>query len=313
MGKLDRLNEVVSRLGQEATPSRLQGVNVLSAFDGIGAARAALNQAGVPVGRYYASEIDPYAAAITRRNHPDVVELGDIRGVSKQSVPDDIDLMCGGFPCQDLSRANVEGIGVAGDRSGLVREFVRVRDAVKPKHILVENVVPTGRRAEQDVREVSQMLGMDPILLDAADFGPMRRPRLWWTDLPVAPHAQSTSLFRDALSPEVDARYLLSGRAQDYMLRPAGKSGRTHFQRHGFDINDHKARTVPRVIHKGVPYNAVRLDDGSMRKLTPEELERMFGLAEGYTSGVSDVRRYMGLGNSWSVPTAAHILRGLLP
>lgn len=310
MGRLDHIAALSARLGRESSPPKL---NVLSTFDGIGAPRAALEQAGVPVGRYYSSEVDPYAAAIARRNYPDTVELGDIRGVSKQAIPEKINLMCGGFPCQDLSRANVGGAGVAGDRSGLVREFVRVMDDVQPNHILVENVVPTGRRAEQDVKAVSKMLGMDPVLVDAASFGPMRRPRLWWTDLPVRPYEPSQAVFRDALAPEVDPKYLLSEEATDYMLRGAGKSGRTHFARHGFDINDPKARTVPRVIHKGVPYNAVRLDDGSMRRMTPEELERMFGLPEGYTSGVSDTRRYMGLGNTWSVPTAAHILQGLVP
>lgn len=305
MGRLDSLGNSVRQL--------IQPVNVLSAFDGIGGAHVALDRAGIPVGKRYVSELDPYASQVLRSNYPDAIELGDIRNVTKETVPDRIDLMCGGFPCQDMSRANVGGKGIAGDRSGLVREFVRAMDEIQPKHILVENVVPTGRRAEQDVRDVSNMLGMDPVLLDAADFGPMRRPRLWWTDLPIGPHAQSQAQFRDALSPEVAAKYFLSPQATDYMNRPAGKSGRTHFERHGFDINDTKARTVPRVIHKGVPYNAVRMDDGSMRRLTPEELERMFGFPEGYTEGVSDSRRYMGLGNSWSVPTVQHILRGLLP
>lgn len=304
VGKLDQLGDAVRKL--------IQPVNVLSAFDGIGGAHAALDRAGVPVGRRYVSEIDPYAASVVRKNYPDAIEVGDIRNVSKATVPDEIDLMCGGFPCQDLSRGNVAGKGLEGDRSGLFWEFVRARDEIKPKHFLVENVVPRGQQGERDVRTISSALGVDPVFLDAEDFGPMKRPRLWWTDLPVGMHSQSTAVFRDALSPQVDARYLLSDAAREYMLRPAGKSGRTHFQRHGYDINDPKARTVPRVIHKGIPYNAVRLDDGSMRKLTPEELESMFGFPEGYTSGLSDSRRYMGLGNSWSVPTATHILRGLL-
>ncbi len=305
MGRLDSLGDSVRQL--------IRPVNVLSTFDGIGGAHAALDAAGVPVGKRYVSEIDPYASAIVRKNYPDAIELGDIRNVSKESVPDEIDLMCGGFPCQDLSRGNVGGKGLKGDRSGLFWDFLRARDEIKPKHFLVENVVPRGSQGDRDVRTISKALGVDPVLLDAADFGPMRRPRLWWTDMPVGMHAQSQASFRDALSPEVDARFYLSDQATDYMNRPAGASGRTHFQRHGYDINDPKARTVPRVIHKGIPYNAVRLDDGTMRRMTPEELERMFGFPEGYTEGVSDSRRYMGLGNSWSVPTAAHLLQGLLP
>lgn len=303
MGKLDQLGDSVRRL--------IKPQNVLSVFDGIGGAHAALDAAGIPVGRRYVSEIDPYAKRVMSDNYPDAIDVGDIRHFDGSSVRGEIDLMCGGFPCQDLSRANVGGSGIGGERSGLVREFARVMEQAQPKHFLVENVVPTGRRGDEDVKEVSRLLGTDPVMLDAADFGPMRRPRLWWTDLPIGPHAPSEQSFRQILKDSVDPKYHLSDRAVSYMNRPAGQSGRTHFERHGFDVNDHKARTVPRVIYKGVPYNAVRLDDDSMRKLTPEELEVMFGFPEGYSSGVSDARRYMGLGNTWSVPTAAHILRGL--
>lgn len=289
-----------------------QRFNLLSLFDGIGGAHVALDRAGVPVSRRYTAEIDPYASQVVRKNYPDAVELGDIRNVNRQTVGEPVDLLCAGFPCQDLSRANVKGQGIRGDRSGLAYEMARVVDELQPRRLLVENVVPTGRRAEDDIREISKMLGVDPVMRDAANYGPMKRQRLWWTDIPLTPPANSPAVFRDALQPAVPDRYLLSDRATEYMYRPAGKSGRTHFERHGFDINDPKARTIPSVIYKGVPYNAVRLDDGTLRRLTPEEIEGLFGFPRGYTGGLSDTQRYRTLGNSWSVDDAADILDGLL-
>lgn len=297
-----RIDSLIQTLGRN-------GINFFDAFGGIGGARASLDKAGIPVAKHWSSEIDPVAAAIAKKNYPDMVELGDIRQVDGVDGP--VDLFCGGFPCQDLSRGNVSGRGLQGNRSGLGYEIPRLLDRLQPRNVLVENVVP---KRQEDIAAISKMLGgLEPRLVDAADFGPMRRPRLWFTDIDIPMYAPSQARFRDALSPKVPDQYTLSQRAVDYMNRPAGASGRTHFQRHGFDVNDPKARTIPRVMYKGVPYNAVRLDDGSMRKLTPEEVERLFGFPEGYTAGVSDSRRYMGLGNSWSTDAAAHILSGLLP
>ena len=50
---------------------------ILSLFDGISAGRVALNRAGIPVAKYYASEIDKYAISITQKNFPDTIQLGD--------------------------------------------------------------------------------------------------------------------------------------------------------------------------------------------------------------------------------------------
>ena len=285
---------------------RARGLNIFEAFGGIGGGRAAADAAGIPVARHWHADINKAAQDIVRRAYPDVELLGDIRNIG--GVDDKVDLYCAGFPCQDLSRANTSGKGLAGDRSGLLYEALRLRDRLKPSHFLFENVVP---KRQKDLDEITRAIGVDPVMLDAADFGAMRRPRLFWTDLPIRDYTPSTQRFADVLFPQVDPRYALSDRAVAYMMRPAGASGRTHFQRHGMDALAPKARTIPSVIHKGVPYNAVRMPDGSMRKLTPEELERMFGFPAGHTQGVSDTQRYMALGNSWSVPTVGHILRSL--
>lgn len=300
-----------------ASPSAIRGgmqaaqkpINVLSAFDGIAGARAALDQAGVPVGSYTAYEVDPAARKIAANNYPDIQHRGDIREFVR---PDGTtDLLCAGFPCQDLSRGNVSGKGLEGERSGLFYELPRVLDEAQPRHFLVENVIPRGSRGDRNVEIISKELGVDPVFLDAKDFGPMARPRAFWTNIPVGEYTPSQALFRDALLGEVPSKYMISPKSVAYLNR-AAPDGRTHFEKHGFDINDPKARTIPAVVRKGVPYNALRLDDGSYRRMTPGEIEGMFGFPPGYTEGVSDYQRYNALGNSWSVPTVSHILKGLV-
>jgi site-specific DNA-cytosine methylase len=84
-------------------------LNVLSLFDGISCGRVALERAGVTVDNYFASEIDQYAIQISKKNYPDIVQLGDINNWKSWELPK-IDLIMGGSPCTNLSNA--------GDRTG---------------------------------------------------------------------------------------------------------------------------------------------------------------------------------------------------
>ena len=53
-------------------------LNVLSLFDGISAGKLALERAGIKVDKYYASEIEPNAIAVSKRNYSDIIQLGDV-------------------------------------------------------------------------------------------------------------------------------------------------------------------------------------------------------------------------------------------
>lgn len=292
--------------------NRLKPQRVLSLFDGLGAARVALDRLGIPVDKYLSSEIDPYAKGVLQKNYPDSADLGDVRGIRAEDVGD-VDLMCGGSPCQDLSRGNRGGKGLEGDRSSLFWEYKRLKDEVQPKNFVFENVIPRGSMQSDDVKIIRDALEAEPIIMDARDYSAIARPRMFFTNMKIdQSKPDKLPRFRDLLDAEVPEEYYLSQKATDYMNRPAGKSGRTHFQRHGDDIRNPKARTIPRVAYKGVPYNTVKLEDGRMRKMTPKEVERLFGLPEDYTAGPSKSRRYMMLGNSMSVPVLKQIFKSLL-
>ena len=72
---------------------------VLSLFDGMSCGQIALRDMGIPVTRYYASEIDKWAIQQTQLNFPDTVQLGDVRNVEARTLGH-IDLLIGGSPAR---------------------------------------------------------------------------------------------------------------------------------------------------------------------------------------------------------------------
>jgi len=87
------------------------------------------------------SEVDAYACRVLAKHWPDVPNLGDITKITEADVErlGPIDLVCGGFPCQDLSVAGKQG-GIKASRSGLFWELMRVVRLVRPRFVLLENV-----------------------------------------------------------------------------------------------------------------------------------------------------------------------------
>jgi DNA (cytosine-5)-methyltransferase 3A len=155
-------------------------LTVLSLFDGISCGRVALQRANIPVGKYYASEIDKYAIQVTQKNWPDTVQLGDVKEVWARNLPK-IDLLIGGSPCQDLSIAKNNRKGLQGARSGLFWHYVRLLRTCKPKYFLLENVASMPKEAKEII---TRELGADPILINSALVSAQQRKRLYWTNIP---------------------------------------------------------------------------------------------------------------------------------
>ncbi len=157
----------------------MKKIRVLSLFDGISCARVALDRLGYEV-EYYASEVDKYAIAVSQRNWPDAVQLGDVRGITADMFPDGIDLLIGGSPCQDLSIAKAGRKGLDGERSGLFWEYVRIWRELKPRYFVLENVNSMPKDAK---RIISETFGVEPIMINAALVSAQNRKRLFWTNI----------------------------------------------------------------------------------------------------------------------------------
>ncbi len=105
------------------------------------------------------SEIDPYACAVLKKHWPHVPNHGDIRAITADRV-ERPDVLCGGFPCQDISNAGKRA-GIDGERSGLWSEFARVIGEIRPRYVIVENVAALlGRGLERVLGDLAT-LGFD--------------------------------------------------------------------------------------------------------------------------------------------------------
>ena len=186
-------------------------MNVLSLFDGISIAQQSLKELNIPVEKYYASEIDKYAISITQKNFPNTIQLGDIKNIKGEDFTN-IDLIIGGSPCQDLSIAGKRE-GLCGARSGLFWEYVRIRDEVKPKYFILENVNSMPKEAKATITEA---LGVEPIMINAALVSAQNRKRLFWVGKLVGDKYEQVDielpedrgiLLKDILEDEVDEKY----------------------------------------------------------------------------------------------------------
>lgn len=107
-------------------------------FSGIGGFALGLRQAGIEFEEHWFSEIDKNAINIYKKHFPNAKELGDVRAIRDFSGIK-ADIITFGFPCQDLSVAGKRR-GLAGDRSGLFFEAMRIIRELKPQYFIFENV-----------------------------------------------------------------------------------------------------------------------------------------------------------------------------
>jgi DNA (cytosine-5)-methyltransferase 1 len=107
-----------------------------SLFAGIGGLDLGLERAGMSCA--WQVEIDDYAQKVLAKHWPDVPRFRDVREVGAHNLAP-VDVICGGFPCQDISNAGKRA-GIDGERSGLWAEYARIIREVRPRYVLVENV-----------------------------------------------------------------------------------------------------------------------------------------------------------------------------
>lgn len=310
-------------------------MRVLSLFDGISCALVALKRAGISVDEYYASEIDKYAISVSAKNHPEILRLGDVREVGL--IPD-IDLMIWGSPCQDLSIAKKGRKGLDGERSGLFWEAVRILELNKPKWWVMENVASM---SSQDRDTISRTLGVQPVMINASLVSAQNRKRLFWANFPITQPLDKGIILRDILTTNSEAssrsnkmvkigyigeghQYGQGGQAHR-VYADVGKSptlgssgclvlgyiGNTNSQGNRVYSADGKSVCLSANGGGGGAKTGLYMLSQDVRKLVPVECERLQGLPDDYTAGISNTQRYKCLGNAFNVDVVAHIFSGI--
>lgn len=222
-------------------------MKVLSLFDGISCGRLALERAGIPVEKYYASEIDKYAIQIAQKNYPDTIQVGDVTKLNYLEFLD-VDLVIGGSPCQGFSFAGKQ-LNFDDPRSKLFFEFVRAVKTIKPKYFLLENVKM--KKEFQDI--ISEQLGVQPIEINSSLVSAQNRKRLYWTNIPnVTIPEDKGILLKDILHEfsDVPEKSLMNVRNLEHVHRSFGSKAQ--------DItNAEKSTTLTAAMGMGggnVPY-----------------------------------------------------------
>ncbi len=130
------------------------GIRVLSLFDGIATAYQSLKELGIEVDTYYASEIDKYAIQVAMKNHPNIIQLGDVRSINAEELGK-IDLLIAGSPCfvagtmiiTDKGYKNIEDIKVGDNvltHTNTFKKVLKIGSSLKETIILqAQGMLPT--------------------------------------------------------------------------------------------------------------------------------------------------------------------------
>jgi DNA (cytosine-5)-methyltransferase 1 len=156
-------------------------LNVLDIFSGIGGFSIGLEAVGMQTVAF--CEINPFCWTILKKHWPSVPIFSDITTVHKEDLKTlpTIDVIAGGFPCQDISVAG-KGGGINAKRSGLWKEFMRLINEIRPKYAIIENVANLRSTGLISILQDLWEIGYDAEwhCIPASAFGaPHRRDRIW--------------------------------------------------------------------------------------------------------------------------------------
>ncbi len=166
-----------------------------SLFAGVGGFDRGLEQAGMRC--LWQVEIDAKCRQVLARHWPDVQRWEDVRDVGRHNL-ESVDVVCGGFPCVDISIAG-NGAGIAGKDSGLWAEFARIIRELRPRFVLVENVAALLFRGMGRVLGDLAAIGYDAEwqVLPAGAFGaPHVRERVYIVAYPRGKHGSPRLAFQ---------------------------------------------------------------------------------------------------------------------
>ena len=292
-----------------------------SLFTGIGGFDLGFERAGMKC--KWQCEIDKDCHTVLKKHWREIPLYDDVRKITADTEP--VDLICGGFPCQDISIAGRRK-GLAGERSGLWWEFARIIEALQPRWVVAENV--PGLLSSNNGKDLLAILnylaelgyGVAWRILDSQYFGvPQRRKRIFI--VASAGNGRAGQVLFDRAG---SLRDTTKGR------REGKEDTRTVANclttREGMRQDETIETLIPvvwdfhaqdgecRVQEDTLPTLTARYGTGGnnipyvgVRRLTPVECSRLQGFPDDWNEELSDHKRYKQFGNAVTVPVAEWI------
>lgn len=313
-----------------------EGLVVLSLFDGMSCGQLALEKVGIKVDKYYASEIKTYGIEVTQDNFPNTIQIGDVTKVSyKDGVLSTengsfdvgkIDLIIGGSPCQNFSRAMTKEnrLGLKGEKSKLFFEYLRILEEVKPEKFLLENV----KMDKNSNKELDEYMGVTSWNFNSEKISAGLRNRNYWTNIKFernvqrldvkvndileygyVPYDKSPCLLESHSRPPKD-KLRLTRRYFEKKFIPIVFESEEHYK----EVLEHYDLNYRGLSAKEVDNKRDNIDNeiyNKVRVFSALEMERIQGVPDGYTKSIDRNKAASLLGDGWSVDAISHILEGL--
>ena len=235
------------------------------------------------------SEIDKYAIQVYKK-HFNHKNYGNITTINPAELPD-FDLLTGGFPCQAFSIAGKRG-GFEDTRGTLIFDVFRILKEKHPRLVLLENVKgllshDNGRTFKTIITSLAELgYAVEWQVLNAKNFGvPQNRERVF-----IIGHLGG-----------------FGGR----QVFPIGETNKSDIQPTK-ELPMQISNTLRTNYSNGFSNETYTEQGAKIRRLTPTECERLMGLPDGWTEGVSDTQRYKMAGNGIVIPIVKNIISKLI-
>lgn len=274
--------------------------NVLSLFDGMACCYEAMKRAGIPVGTYYASEIEKEPIKVAMKNHPDIIQMGDVIQWKTWKINwKSIDYLTAGSPCQGFSLAGKQR-AFNDDRSKLFFTFIDILNHIRKFNPNVKFLLENVNMKQEFLDVITYYTGVEPIKINSSLVSAQNRPRWYWTNVPNVSQPEDRGITLGMIIP-----------------------GAVGIGKHGKKMKGDNFHTTIYIRNtKGKAYclttrphtTSLYEKDGKIHKLTVREAELIQTLSEGYTDvpGICNGKRFKMIGNGWTINVIETIFSQLI-
>lgn len=279
----------------------------LSLFSGIGGFECGIRTIFPNAKCLGYSEINPSSIKVYSEHFPDHPNLGDIRSIKGkvlENLKGKVDLLVGGSPCQNFSNAG-DRTGLDGEKSSLLMEYVRILNEIQPRFFILENV----RMSQDHQDQVSELLGVKPVLINSNIASYQKRNRLYWCNFDVSELATFPPLKGTVSSILLKPN---SSQANEMVHKTISKNskgsmerrihsilrGRPIAQSNWFKIIKKTDKSVRTLNRSDAHYEWVVIHGTDIRQIHPIERERLQTFPDNWTSSLSKTKRYEVLGDA---------------